>query len=1186
MTWRRVLLALLLLVPVSLAGSWWWLLHSTSGARFVFSRTSELLNEQLQVDSVDGALASGIDIEGLTYATPALGVTVSGLHAVVDIDLLPLTITLSDVRARDIGVTRTASDSSGEPLSPEELLAKLRLPLLLVVNDATATGVRWQSADSGSPLTIDRLTLAGRWSETIEIERLDASAGTLQAAAAGQLRLSPPQRHTLSLRLTDDAPPVDELLSYDVQIETEGPIEDWHFRFDGAVDARTSGPLKVTAAGTGGFSAIDVRNLVAEGPELAARGEGRAEWAGKFGARAALEVTHANLHRVFEQWPAQHPVAGATQASFSDGRIEIGATELAVAGTDMLLRGSGLVDLDAGTVSSDLAWRSLRWPIGAAEPRIASSMGDIVLEGRLDDWAVSGELALEAAGLEDGHFRVVGDGDREGAQARIVEGDVLGGTIAGNVVARWQEPLTWSVGLDAKNLSPGPIWPEYGGTLSGRVDAQGRLQPLAFSARLENVRGTVEGLELRADGSIDYEEDVLVAENLVVRHGTTRITLDGSMQDPGGVRFVASTGALEDYVAGVGGDLEAAGAARLRDGIMRIEAEASSKQLVIGEMQLADSTLSLSSVGLAQQIRIVTRLDELAIAAGLDGEFESFTSPYPWEGQVVSLTVDAGNQGNLALAAPAPLLASMNAVEVRQFCLQGAADARACADAAWDRSGDLQVTARVDKLALNTINRVVETGYRFDQKLDGDLSLQLSGSSAPTARATLHMTPGRIIGAEQPDLAVTTGEGILDLEVRDGKLLAGALDLPMPGTGIIQGELRVLDINNLPASDIEGNLQVDVDDIDFVRVFVPTLDQASGMVQANIDLGGTVQTPHASGEILLRNGSLGYRPLGMNLEDLQLRTTFDADRRFELEGRFRAGEGTGRLRSRGDYAALAESGVEVELTGQNLKLIDVPDVEAVADADMRIGYRDTFLTIDGALTIPSARVSPESLPASRKSESEDVVIVAGDRPDAVEATQESPLKIAGTLNVTLGDDVVVDLNVAEAKVSGSVRFQWSEQLMPIANGRYTVTGDVEAYGQVLDITEGTIRFSKVPANNPTLRIRAEREIFGNSQVKVAGVLIDGTARRPRIEPYTEPQTTEERALTLLVTGSDFDMEQGVGAIDFGTYIAPKLFVSYGVGLFDQENVISARYDLGRGFGVKATSGQSESGVDLMYRIER
>jgi translocation and assembly module TamB len=80
-------------------------------------------------------------------------------------------------------------------------------------------------------------------------------------------------------------------------------------------------------------------------------------------------------------------------------------------------------------------------------------------------------------------------------------------------------------------------------------------------------------------------------------------------------------------------------------------------------------------------------------------------------------------------------------------------------------------------------------------------------------------------------------------------------------------------------------------------------------------------------------------------------------------------------------------------------------------------------------------------------------------------------------------------------------------------------------------------------------------------------------------------TTEERALQLLVTGSDFDYEQGIGAIDFGTYIAPRLFVSYGVGVFERENIISARYDLSKGFGIKASSGSKESGVDLNYRFE-
>jgi translocation and assembly module TamB len=157
--------------------------------------------------------------------------------------------------------------------------------------------------------------------------------------------------------------------------------------------------------------------------------------------------------------------------------------------------------------------------------------------------------------------------------------------------------------------------------------------------------------------------------------------------------------------------------------------------------------------------------------------------------------------------------------------------------------------------------------------------------------------------------------------------------------------------------------------------------------------------------------------------------------------------------------------------------------------------------------------------------------------------------------------------------------------MPFANGRYDINGTIAAFGQVLDITSGSVRFPNVPADNPVVRIRAEREIYGNTQVKRAGVLVDGPLRRPSVDPYTQPATTEERALTLLVTGSDFDYEQGVGAIDFGTYIAPRVFVSYGIGVFERDNIVSARFDFTKGFGIKASSGDKETGIDLNYRIE-
>ena len=52
------------------------------------------------------------------------------------------------------------------------------------------------------------------------------------------------------------------------------------------------------------------------------------------------------------------------------------------------------------------------------------------------------------------------------------------------------------------------------------------------------------------------------------------------------------------------------------------------------------------------------------------------------------------------------------------------------------------------------------------------------------------------------------------------------------------------------------------------------------------------------------------------------------------------------------------------------------------------------------------------------------------------------------------------------------------------------------------------------------------------------------------------------------------------------YVLPRLYVSYGIGIFEEGNVLKARYELGRGFGITATSGQRETGLDISYTIDR
>ncbi|MCC6346146.1 MAG: translocation/assembly module TamB domain-containing protein, partial [Nitrospirales bacterium] len=70
---------------------------------------------------------------------------------------------------------------------------------------------------------------------------------------------------------------------------------------------------------------------------------------------------------------------------------------------------------------------------------------------------------------------------------------------------------------------------------------------------------------------------------------------------------------------------------------------------------------------------------------------------------------------------------------------------------------------------------------------------------------------------------------------------------------------------------------------------------------------------------------------------------------------------------------------------------------------------------------------------------------------------------------------------------------------------------------------------------------------------------------------------------------DIHIEQGEefreAALVVGTYLSPRIYVSYGIGLFEPVNRLRIRYELSKKLLLQVESGL-ESGADLFYRIER
>ncbi len=1005
-----------------------------------------------------------------------------------------------------------------------------------------------------------------------------------------------------------------------LDLESSGSTADYSVAADGRVSVVEQDELAFTLVGSGNSEALDVARLELDGNALQATASGAVRWLDAFAVEVDAEIGRLDPSVLTAEWPAETPVEGVVDAAWSAGRIRVDDLRARVPATGAVLDATGVVDVEGGIVDVDLDWRDLRWPLRPPEDaevlRYESEFGVVRVGGRPESWQFDGRLAFAAGELPQGVFQLAGEGNRDEVRATLEQSDVLGGTAQGDVAFNWRHGGSWSARLQTEAVQTGPLLPDWPGSITGEFATEGRLNPLEFEADIAHLEGTVRDRRFVAEGGVSYAAGDLGADQLELRAGDSYLEVDGRLRSAEGLSFTTEVDSIRRYYPDVAGSLQGSGNLSLAERFPRLRLDlqaqnllwrdyglkqlsvtdqglppdepvalaAEGRMLNIGTRELDSFSLQLVAAEGSQRLELEVSPAGETIGLALEGAFEDTGDLRSgWSGLLQSLRLQVPDVASFELQEPAELYLSPDRASVGRACLAGDAGARLCVDGSWSGGTAIDTEAELDSMPVDLVRLLVDTDLELTQTIDG--TLRFSNTAGPASAAgLLEISAGTIASPIDRDQILRTGAGRLRFDLADGRTLSGELVLPFADASKIEARLLLADINEGRQSPLEGDVRIDLADIRLVAELMPALDRTRGRLDVDVTLAGTLENPDWAGDVLLRDGAVAYAPLGISLADVQLDAHVERGGRIELTSAFRAGEGRAEIRSTSD--SLAE-GLQLSVSGDSLTLIDLPDLSVTADVDLGIRLQEDRLVVNGGVLVPRARIRPVNLTSDQVSESGDVVMLGETAAETEEdEADDNPFDIVGTIGLQLGRDVVVTLDVAEARLSGTTAFTWTGPPMPVAHGQYNIAGRFEAYGQVLDITEGAIRFPGVSPANPELRIRAEREIFGNPQVRSAGVLVTGTASEPEIEVYTSPATTGDRALTLLVTGSDFNYEQGVGAVDVGTYIAPDLYISYGIGLFDRNNVISLRYDLGKGFGIKATSGRRAEGVDLSYTIER
>ena len=832
--------------------------------------------------------------------------------------------------------------------------------------------------------------------------------------------------------------------------------------------------------------------------------------------------------------------------------------------------------------------------------------------------------------------------------------------------ANWEKNVRFAAALNLSGLNTKEVLPQTPLTVDGSFVIWGERQNGRWKAKLQDltVLGELRGQSLALTGTVEsHGNGIVEAPELYFAVGNNTFEFSGKAdfaKDIPELDFKTKIDAPDfglvdpNLLGSVKGTLAVTGTTRLpvinADLTARnidyfgttlkrghLTGRMRSRDVVSGRLtlQLTDfktqgvdirkATIELRGNELRHNLTVHTEGTPISVDAKISGIYERMLGN--WAGALAELKAKTA-YGPITLEKPMRLayVPDLNRANVSKACLAHT-HARLCLenDLKIDLTNrsDLRILIGLPKFDLAFIKQYFPGRFVADGiiKANADVTLPAGLSELPRGRITVQAKD--ISTKYRMDLSdLKVGFNSVQLSFANAKdSIEGNWKIDIKDNGDIEGSLRMSDLFNTRT--VDGTLKFVAVDATLVNSFLSPGESAEGQWFGNLRFAGTLEEPLIYGRTGLFNAKLDSTKLPFEMLPSDIKLTFNGNS-STLEGHLKTPQGEVALNGSADWRTIGEGKAIVTTKGSNLRVTLPPDIEFDLTTDVTCEASSDLIKLDGAISIPWAKVSVSKLPASAVDVSDDVVRL--DRPRAKKKAAGKPIPIESNLRIHIGDDVRVEAMGLKARLTGNLNVIQDNGTLGLTGQISVPSGSFKAYGQDLLVRRGEFHFVGAVAN-PLLDLEAIRNPDRTADDVIAGIRVTGSVDSPQVAVFTDPAKSETEALSYLIRGEGLDpsgdsdntmitsalinlgLSQGshvfeslgdavgISGLGFETegvgdssqlvvsgYVLPGLKVKYGVGIFDSLATLTLRYRVIPRLYVEAVSGVDQA-LDLLYSFE-